>query len=944
MVRIVERWVGTGEPTRPALLAQARAFLNLMLMDRAWVRLKEVSERWSGDRAARLLTAEVFIERGWPGRARRLLEPLAEDPTAEVAELLVLASQPPRQPAPNAREVQESGTPQERLQLAERFMATGSFLRAKSILERLRRQPGLWSERVDDLLWGVDGEFAKEEGDPAELARAMAPELAVMDLDPDHRSESGKSDPGESWSDVTATGIVKQEEHVEEAFPALFRRVDELRVAYTTEEVTSISRLATTQDLQHRDETEEAEFSDPMVDTGSSGPAADTQILMVIPKQADGPVHTLKEETDELRDTLNLRDYLSDMGMGVSDLGSDADEVELEEEDEDLVIVTRRETGPREPTEEVTLSKPIEVVEPDLAPPPLKPLPPSGLAMATFDPVTIGEPAPPTRPRVLPPLPPDEESEELRPIGGYNARPRFAVLLLVLLTLAVLTVNLGLQLAEGLAGARVAEQTHSVVASGDYEQLLAEEAALEGRFKAGDSPHSHLAASYALVELILWAEYTGDVGRLENAIEALASAREDGGAARIRDLATGVRAYHQGDPELALGSIEGLDGAEASLIRARVALDRGDFVAARGHAQQAVSLSPMARYHYGLAEVCHAVGDNACAKDSLGTALEQSPSDPRAQLLQLLVEAEELGPKERVRAMRPFLEGAADLPPRVAGLAWLAQAANQGRLGRREAESRALDKAVTLDPGNPVLQYWVAAGHLEEGRGLRAYAVSRRILRARPHDVMVVRAHIEVLLTLDRMEEARSSLSGSGPLIEAAVLLAEGKPEEAARLAQAALSVNSDDAMAAWLLGQAYGELGRPVDAQPLLLKASEQFAESEDPYERLLAGRAFVASVFYGYKGQAERALQVDVEDGESMSLLARYHDATGEDELAAECHERAAELSPESGRVQYQRGLFYTDQDEGLQHQHVAWDAYLDLEPTGTRERKVRERMGRR
>ena len=939
VVRIVERWGGSGEPTRAALLCQARAFLNLMLMDRAWVRLKDVGERWPKDRTAKLLTAEMFIERGWPVRARRILEAIED--RRGVDELLELASEPPRQPPADARAIQESGTPEEQLKVAESFMAAGSFLRAKSILERLRRQKGPWAPRVSDLLWGVDGEFAKEEGDPGELARSLAPDLSTLDAD----DSSGSLEP--SWADVTATGIVKpaDDDDPDVAFPALFRRVDQLREAYATEEVTSVSHLASTAELLHRDDTEEADRPDQIMDVNPHARSADTQIMMVIKKTSDGPNHLRREETDELRETLNLRSYLSDMGMGASDLDSDADEVDLEEEDQDLVVVTRRETVAREPTEEVSLAQPIQVVKTALESPAtteLEPLPESArAAMGAFDPVTVGEPAPPTRPRRRAPVE-DDESEEIRPLGGYNARSRFIALLVVLLVLAGLTVRLGLSLAEGVAGNRVVDRTRSIVAAGDYQQLLSEEASLEARVAAGDSPEAHLEASYALVELILWAEYTGDAGRLQNATAALGRAEDHGGAQSIRQLAAGVKAYHQGDLDEAVARVADLDGAEANLLRARVLAARGDAKGAREQAGRAIEASPLARYEFGLAEVCYEAGDLDCASRAVDGALKLAPADPKAQLLRLVVDGAGVPPRERIKMLRPFLEGAESLPPRVAGQAYLAQSANLGRLGKTDLEARNLDKALSLDPGNPELQVWLAARYLSEGKALRALQVTEKVLQQRPSDADARAAYITVLLTLDRVEQARGALNGDEGVLKALVLLAEDNPEEAARVAQSVLD-SADDPLGTYALGMAYGQLGRPVEATPLLNKASAALGESDDPYARLFAGRAAAAMLVYGEGMRPSEALYRST-DGEVLSLLGRYLDATGEDDRAAALHEQAAAAAPQSARVQYHRGLFYTDQQNGQHKQRVAWDAYLELGPSGARAQKVRERLGRR
>ena len=282
MVRVVERWSRSGEPTRAAQLAQARAFLALTLMDRAWVRLRELNEAHPGDRETQLLTARMFIARGWPVRARKVLAQLEASP--EVARLSVEAAKPPRQPPSNAREIEASGSPQQQVELAEAFLAAGSFLRAKGLLERMSRQRGPWSQRVDDLLWATAGDFAREDGDPVELARSLAPEVIGIDDD------SGSGDLISS-SEVTATGVGEAAGgDKKQAFPALFRRVEQLEEGNTTEEVTLISRLATTAELQ---EQREPTDTDEWRDEGGG----DTQIRMVIETGQNGERPTPRART-----------------------------------------------------------------------------------------------------------------------------------------------------------------------------------------------------------------------------------------------------------------------------------------------------------------------------------------------------------------------------------------------------------------------------------------------------------------------------------------------------------------------------------------------------------------------------------------------------------------------------------------------------------------------
>ena len=74
VIRLVERWMEHGAVSQTARIAQARAFMDLRLMDRAWVRLREAAQAEPGSVMVQLLTAEMFVERGWPGKALPVLE------------------------------------------------------------------------------------------------------------------------------------------------------------------------------------------------------------------------------------------------------------------------------------------------------------------------------------------------------------------------------------------------------------------------------------------------------------------------------------------------------------------------------------------------------------------------------------------------------------------------------------------------------------------------------------------------------------------------------------------------------------------------------------------------------------------------------------------------------------------------------------------------------
>ena len=65
VIRLVERWAEHGVLSTEVRIQEAEAFLSLKLMDRAWVRLREAAEGAPEDRHVKILTAEMFVGRGW---------------------------------------------------------------------------------------------------------------------------------------------------------------------------------------------------------------------------------------------------------------------------------------------------------------------------------------------------------------------------------------------------------------------------------------------------------------------------------------------------------------------------------------------------------------------------------------------------------------------------------------------------------------------------------------------------------------------------------------------------------------------------------------------------------------------------------------------------------------------------------------------------------------
>ncbi len=337
VVRVVEAWAARGEPSLRARLRQGVAFHRLRLLDRAMARALEVLKAEPRNVEALRLLAEVYLDRGWPSHARKPLATLREL-GAEVDTLWVRAHEEPARPEANAREIEREGDPGRTLALAEAFLAAGSLLRARGILERLRRNDA-GNRRVRELLWAMDGDFSLS---PVEL------QMLVDDASPDADGDEVEH---------TETVIIDQRGPSEApstgpaAFATLFqgqRSRDDLHEHTDVTQSSAIGALAGT----------------PAAPTGG-----DTQIMLVIRpgEKPSGAAHRMRDVTDAhllVERNLDLGAWKSAMGMraDVSDMGDDAASDLLEAEDEDVVLVTRHESDlPRDESDEY--SQPIEVID-----------------------------------------------------------------------------------------------------------------------------------------------------------------------------------------------------------------------------------------------------------------------------------------------------------------------------------------------------------------------------------------------------------------------------------------------------------------------------------------------------------------------------------------------------------------------------------------------------
>ncbi len=330
LVAFVEKWAESQDPTTPARLAQAEALLELRLMDKAWVRLKALVDGGLGGVRPHLLSGRMFIERGWPAKARKVLqEGLERRPDdAELLALLERAQRPPEE-RDTSRADDEEASAEELISLAEHFMVQGAFVRARSLLERVRRGDEV-PHRARQLLMALDGDFELDDPISTLVSRYGVPIVTLSDIgeDSDHTESANLSD----------LPLQIDRDEPEDRFPSLFRHLDPEAAEATadldpTQEVTAVSSLA---DLHQ------------LMDAAANAPDApgsgdDTQIMRVVHRGwveavAPGAAHTNTPEPDA---SFNLADFQREMGMVPRPLSSDMDFVGPEDEDESVVVVTR---------------------------------------------------------------------------------------------------------------------------------------------------------------------------------------------------------------------------------------------------------------------------------------------------------------------------------------------------------------------------------------------------------------------------------------------------------------------------------------------------------------------------------------------------------------------------------------------------------------------------
>lgn len=351
LVSLVETWAVHGEPTKEAKLALARSLLRLFAIDRAWARLRDLVEASEPNPEAVEIAAEMFLLRGWPNQARKVIaRGLERSPDREG--LLALESRASEfkpsseEPPPETEDL----SAQDLVRAAEHYLARGSMVRARSLLERARRKAPE-SSRVRELLWAMDGLFVGSES-----LHSMCERWLQEDTDPNQSQPQDLSEEPEHTENVRKDELRPQEG--EDAFPKLFRNLPaqaqppdaakpEQPPSEAAASVTPRSRprvrgpAPSPNDFDSNEQTAitsmaelQAAVLQERTDAGE-----DTQIARVMSKsgvqQVSGAVHLNPSPVDAKFD---LDEYRREMGMTNS--GLDSDFGGPEDEDDSVVILT----------------------------------------------------------------------------------------------------------------------------------------------------------------------------------------------------------------------------------------------------------------------------------------------------------------------------------------------------------------------------------------------------------------------------------------------------------------------------------------------------------------------------------------------------------------------------------------------------------------------------
>lgn len=345
LITYVECWAGHEEPSPEARLAEARAFLALAQVDRAWIRLQDIADAEEASRDALCLAAELHLLRGWTAKARSYVKrALAHHPDDDqVQALWDRAAADTPEPGTGA-DVDDAD---ELVALAEQHLARGHTVTARSLLDRaLSTSPDHAHAR--DVRWAMDGMIEADAATLAELTDRHAPRR--VQLGADLSDENTESITAEHVSDL----LDEEDERGSSSFPSLFRGAGPEELDDETESTEEVTRVPRGLEARPSDRLDPDDATlDTFEDLDDEG--GDTRIVRV--RGRDGLPEEpprMHRDPDSVDPDFDLDRFREEYGMSAAERQlNDVFGPDLEDEDDDLVQLTgreRREPSPVPPT------------------------------------------------------------------------------------------------------------------------------------------------------------------------------------------------------------------------------------------------------------------------------------------------------------------------------------------------------------------------------------------------------------------------------------------------------------------------------------------------------------------------------------------------------------------------------------------------------------------
>ncbi len=915
LITLVEQWCVTDVVPTPILISEVRALLDFKLMDRAWVRLRELSERIPDDLDVVCLTCEMFIGRGWPARAENLLKPMVSvGGYPEIVDDLFLRSQrtaisPPR----NSRDIERTGSVAERLALAECFMATGAHLRARSVLERVLHDAAEGVGRAEELLWGLDAGFDNEKQSLLERARQITGEellggMGAINLD---------NLQSEMTSEVTATGDGEESsDSGDPSFPSLFRSVEtddeEEGVAEATK-VTSLSSLLSEEPL----DTMEHTVGDGLDDAEDDG-FDDTRVMVVV-SQASGDGDnpgvyddSANKEFDEF-DAYDLDD--SELGIGVG----------LEGEDADIIVLTNDESNnfpEKEGAREHAPMRVVEAQEPNLSqqeseatPPDTTPeqLQTSAQKTGSGLEVSSGSRQPASSP-----------SRKLQRQPVLQSSLTLRKMLQITLVVAILCVTFVGYASNKKHHAQAEAVVSEIIAalSGTDATWRGTSAAFERRVSNGFDPTSRNELGFVLLHIIRWSESGNVEDSLESIEASLVELEDDLSGSVEYSLALAEFSFAIGDYDglsVLLNELDNTGWAEVKHLRSESSLQENNLAAARIFASEAVSLSPdSVRYLMALGRICSLEGDAVCVESVSDTISRIAPGSTYATLMDIAGTERPLSDSRLNDVLRQST-------PRESSqsLLWFAQLA-----GDTGVVDQAVDMALGLDPENGDARYLKGVRRIGQGEISGAEMDFTVCMNVMPASFECQFGLALSQFEQDHVDEAADWIMGEEGFVA---------------------KYGLNPTLLGWLQVEQGATISSVVDVGPYraylralderdgaaMLIASDELLEHGGVINDFLGARGLARAARFGVDqpGVADRAYALAPLDPVVLTDLAWLWDSVGYERRSSLMFRLALERGSESAYTLFERGRFFLDLGDNFRTTRDAWLQYRDLSPTGPR-----------